>query len=67
VIFCLICEDTTFHFTHRLLHWRKIYPYIHKIHHKHITTVSIASENAHPIEYLLGNGAPMLIGPWILG
>lgn len=33
IAFCMICEDITFHFSHRFLHWRRIYPYIHKIHH----------------------------------
>lgn len=33
VAFCMICEDFAFHLTHRFLHWRVIYPYIHKIHH----------------------------------
>ena len=66
-MFCAICEDFTFHFNHRLLHHRKLYPYIHKIHHKHITTVSIASENAHWFEFAFGNLGPMIAGPLLLG
>ena len=67
VVFCAICEDTCFHFSHKLLHWRRIYPYIHKIHHKHISTISIASQNAHPIEYIFGNLWPVMAGPLLLG
>jgi sterol desaturase/sphingolipid hydroxylase (fatty acid hydroxylase superfamily) len=33
IVFMMICEDLMFHFNHRLLHWKVIYPFIHKIHH----------------------------------
>jgi len=33
VIFCLVVEDLAFHLGHRLMHWRRLYPYIHKLHH----------------------------------
>jgi sterol desaturase/sphingolipid hydroxylase (fatty acid hydroxylase superfamily) len=67
VLFCMICEDFGFHFSHRFLHWRAIYPYIHKIHHQHITTVGIAAWYSHPIEFLLGAALPGNLGGLILG
>ena len=67
VIFCMVCEDFTFHMAHRALHWKKIYPYIHKIHHRHVTTTGIAAEYAHPIEFVFGNLIPSLVGALILG
>lgn len=67
MIFCMICEDFSFHFLHKLLHWRVIYPYIHKIHHQHISTVGIAAEYAHPLEFVFGNIVPASIGPMLLG
>ena len=66
VIFCMICEDLTFHLTHRFLHWRVIYPYIHKIHHQYIVVCAIAAEHAHPIESLLGNVLPVFAGAIVL-
>lgn len=33
IVFMMLCEDLAFHFSHRILHWKRIYPYIHKIHH----------------------------------
>ena len=30
ITFCMLCEDVGFHFMHRLLHLKAIYPYIHK-------------------------------------
>jgi len=67
IVFCMICEDLTFHCTHRFLHWNKIYPYFHKIHHAHKQPVSFAAENAHPVEFVLGNMIPLMMGGIILG
>jgi len=51
IVFCMMCEDLGFHFTHRLLHWKVIYPYFHKLHHTYTTTVSIAAEYIHPVDF----------------
>jgi sterol desaturase/sphingolipid hydroxylase (fatty acid hydroxylase superfamily) len=67
VIFCMIIEDFGFYWSHRFLHWKPIYPYIHKIHHEHRNAVSIASEYAHPVEFIIGNVLPTNLGVVILG
>lgn len=67
ITFFMLVEDFTFYWTHRLLHWRVIYPYIHKMHHTHSTTVGIAAEYAHPVEFILGNMMPTSLGPALLG
>lgn len=67
VVFCMMCEDFTFHCSHRFLHWKKIYPYIHKVHHEYVNVCSLASEHAHPLEYIVGNMLPVFMGPIILG
>jgi len=66
-IFFMLMEDTSFYWVHRFLHIDSIYPYIHKIHHKYVNTVSIASEYAHPIEYIFGNIVTTSLGALILG
>ena len=66
LIFCVIIEDFLFHMSHRLLHYKKIYPYIHKIHHQHRVTISISAIYAHPLEFVFGNLVPMVAGPMIL-
>jgi sterol desaturase/sphingolipid hydroxylase (fatty acid hydroxylase superfamily) len=63
----MMFEDLTFYFNHRILHQSWIYPSIHKIHHEHKSTFSLASLHAHPIEYLFGNVLPTTVGPLILG
>lgn len=66
VLFCIMVEDMTFYWGHRFLHTKTMYPYIHKIHHEYKVSVSIAAEYAHPIEYILGNILPTVLGIKIL-
>jgi len=67
IIFCCICEDFTFYFCHKFFHWKRIYPYIHKVHHEHISTIGLTAEATHPIEFIFGNCLPASIGPSLLG
>eukprot|EP01138_Halocafeteria_seosinensis_P006839 gb/GECG01006993.1/.p1 GENE.gb/GECG01006993.1/~~gb/GECG01006993.1/.p1 ORF type:complete len:371 (+),score=11.57 gb/GECG01006993.1/:1-1113(+) len=65
IIFILI-EDTGFYWVHRALHHKALYPSIHKIHHQYQdATIGIASEYAHPIEFLLSNLVPITLGPFL--
>ena len=65
--FCMICEDTAFHFFHSMLHLKPIYPLLHKIHHQYRTTVGIAAYYQHPIEFTLGGCIATTLGPALLG
>jgi methylsterol monooxygenase/4-alpha-methyl-delta7-sterol-4alpha-methyl oxidase len=67
IFFFMLCEDFTFYWSHRLLHHPRLYPHIHKMHHTFNTTVGIAAEYAHPVEFVLGNMLPTSVGPLILG
>jgi len=59
-----VIEDFYFYWIHRFLHWKKIYKYVHKVHHLHNAPFGIAAEYAHPIETLfLGLGT--CLGPII--
>lgn len=54
---CAVIEDTWHYFLHRLLHHKKIYKYIHKIHHEFQAPFGMEAEYAHPLETLiLGTG-----------
>jgi len=66
-VFFMIVEDASFYWFHRFLHMDFIYPYIHKLHHKYVNTVSIGSEFAHPVEFVLGNVVTTSLGAIILG
>ena len=62
----MLCEDFFFYWCHRFLHWDKIYPYIHKVHHQYVYSISIASEYSHPVDYFLtaicASLAPLALG-----
>jgi sterol desaturase/sphingolipid hydroxylase (fatty acid hydroxylase superfamily) len=55
-------DDFLFYLSHRLLHDPRIYKHIHKKHHEYKTTIGIAAIYAHPIEFLVGNVLPVIIG-----
>jgi len=57
VIACAIIEDTWHYWSHRALHDKRIYKYIHKVHHHHQAPFGMVAEYAHPLETLiLGTG-----------
>ncbi len=58
--------DTCFYWSHRILHHKTIYPYIHKEHHQFTISSGIAAEYSHPIESFI-NGFATLIVPIKLG
>ena len=60
-----VVVDTVFYFTHRLIHYPYLYKRIHKIHHRFKAPVSVASMYAHPIEFVFGNLAGVILGPAI--
>lgn len=64
---CILFEDAAFYWSHRLLHTPWLYARIHKQHHEFhtLTACSFASEYTHPIESILGNIVPLIIGPLI--
>jgi methylsterol monooxygenase/4-alpha-methyl-delta7-sterol-4alpha-methyl oxidase len=64
--FCMLIDDFFFYWGHRLLHHPKLYPHIHKIHHRWNHTVIISNEFSHPFEYIIAN-LPAAVGPKLLG
>ena len=63
----MLIDDTMFYWGHRLLHWKPLYPYIHKVHHSFYQPVGIASLYSHPIEILVTNMVPFMAGPFLVG
>lgn len=53
-IFAMIfIHDTYFYWAHRFMHIKKLYPYIHKVHHNSINPTPWAAFSFHPIEGFL--------------
>jgi sterol desaturase/sphingolipid hydroxylase (fatty acid hydroxylase superfamily) len=65
--FCMFCEDFTSYHTHKAIHHKWIYPYIHKLHHEYYMPICISAEFAHPVEFIVSNMLPSVIGPKLLG
>ncbi|ETW07628.1 hypothetical protein H310_02098 [Aphanomyces invadans] len=65
VVVCAILEDFYNYWAHRFLHWKKIYKYIHKVHHEYAAPFGITAEYAHPAETLI-LGIGTFLGPFLL-
>lgn len=52
---CVLTEELFFYYSHRLLHTPYFYQHVHKIHHEYKAPFGMASEYAHPFEYVVGN------------
>jgi len=65
-IFILI-NDTGFYWMHRLMHTKWFYRSIHARHHRFTAPIGIASEFAHPVEQVLANQLPTILGAMLMG
>jgi len=57
IFMCLVIEDTWHYWVHRLMHDRRLYKYVHKVHHYYQAPFGMTAEYAHPVETIvLGTG-----------
>lgn len=59
LVICL--HDTYFYWTHRLMHWKKIFPFVHQVHHRSHNPTPLAAFSFHPIEAIVEIGILPLI------
>ncbi|TGK44737.1 sterol desaturase family protein [Leptospira andrefontaineae] len=52
-ILLTIWHETWFYWAHRIMHHRKIYPYIHSVHHRSVNPSPMAAYNFHWVEAFL--------------
>mgnify|MGYP001604706139 CR=1 FL=1 len=50
IIVFIVVHDTYFYWSHRFMHLKKVYPYVHLIHHKSFNPTPWATFSFHPIE-----------------
>ncbi|XP_063302286.1 fatty acid hydroxylase domain-containing protein 2-like [Pelobates fuscus] len=67
LIICVLIEETFFYYSHWLLHHHKIYKYIHKKHHDWTAPIGIVGFYSHPLDHILSNMLPAIIGPMLMG
>lgn len=57
----LLLHDTWFYWTHRFMHLRSVFPYVHKVHHLSVNPTPWASFSFHPLEAVIEAGILPLI------
>lgn len=67
LIVFILMEEIFFYYSHRLLHNRYLYQYIHKQHHEWTSPISITAIYCHPIEYAFADLFPVYSGVFIMG
>jgi lathosterol oxidase len=53
ILVFIVAHDFYFYWTHRFMHWKKIYPYVHKIHHLSHDPTPWAAYAFHPLEAII--------------
>lgn len=66
LIVCTWLFEFAFYISHRMLHSSFMYKHIHKTHHEWKTPMSIVSIYCHPVEHIMSNMFPTLIGPLVM-
>ena len=56
ILMATLVHDTYFYWMHRLMHWKKIFPYIHRIHHLSHNPTPLAAYSFHPAEAIIEAG-----------
>lgn len=62
----ILIREILFYYSHRLLHHPRLYRHIHKRHHEWQTPVALTAIYCHPIEHIVANFLPVIIGPVLM-
>ncbi|XP_055371413.1 fatty acid hydroxylase domain-containing protein 2-like [Condylostylus longicornis] len=62
----LVLTEISFYYSHRLLHSKYVYKYIHKKHHEWTSPIAITAVYCHPIEHIFSNIVSVTVGLLLL-
>lgn len=66
VVVWMVLQETSFFYVHKFFHENKqAYKMIHKLHHTWPSPVSLVAMYCHPVEHIVANVGPLLIGPML--
>lgn len=63
----ILMEEIGFYYSHRVLHSRYLYRFIHKRHHEWTAPIAVTAMYCHPIESIFSNMLPIFLGVFIMG
>jgi len=61
ILLIIIMHDTYFYWTHRLLHWKPLFKWVHKTHHLSRNPTPFSSYAFHPAEAVINAGILPLV------
>lgn len=61
VVALIFIHDTWFYWTHRFMHWKPVFPVVHRVHHLSRTPTPWAAFAFHPIEAVIEAGVFPLV------
>jgi sterol desaturase/sphingolipid hydroxylase (fatty acid hydroxylase superfamily) len=56
ILLTILLHDAYFYWTHRFMHWKPIFPYVHKVHHLSHNPTPWAAFAFHPLEAIIEAG-----------
>lgn len=62
VALLILTFEVLFYYSHRWLHSKAMYARVHKVHHEWKAPTAIAASYAHPLEHMVSNVLPGVVG-----